>query len=85
MLGQHEMGDEIRHMMEQEVEHLETFDTLINERKVRPSVLDPVWGGQGLRLACNCGNGAKGGYGLHNRGGRGDWRTLSETGRKSWF
>ena len=50
VLGQHEMGDEIRHMMEQEVEHLETFDTLINERKVRPSFLDPVWGAAGFAL-----------------------------------
>ena len=50
VLGQHETGDEIRHMMEQEVEHLETFDTLINERKVRPSFLDPVWGAAGFAL-----------------------------------
>ena len=50
VLGQHEMGNEIRHMMEQEVEHLETFDTLINERKVRPSFLDPVWGAAGFAL-----------------------------------
>ena len=50
VLGQHEMGDEIRHMMEQEVEHLETFDTLINERKVRPSFLDPIWGAAGFAL-----------------------------------
>ena len=50
VLGQHEMGDEIRHMMEQEVEHLETFDTLINERNVRPSFLDPVWGAAGFAL-----------------------------------
>ena len=50
VLGRHEMGDEIRHMMEQEVEHLETFDTLINERKVRPSFLDPVWGAAGFAL-----------------------------------
>ena len=50
VLGQHKMGDEIRHMMNQEVEHLETFDTLINERKVRPSFLDPVWGAAGFAL-----------------------------------
>ena len=50
VLGQHEMGDEIRHMMKQEVEHLETFDTLINERNVRPSFLDPVWGAAGFAL-----------------------------------
>ena len=50
VLGQHEIGDEIRHMMEQEVEHLETFDRLINERKIRPSFLDPVWGAAGFAL-----------------------------------
>ena len=50
VLGRHEMGDEIRHMMEQEVEHLETFDTLINERRVRPSFLDPIWGAAGFAL-----------------------------------
>ena len=50
ILGNHPMGDEIRHMMEQEVEHLKTFDTLINERKVRPSLLDPVWGAAGFAL-----------------------------------
>jgi ubiquinone biosynthesis monooxygenase Coq7 len=50
VLGNHQMGDEIRHMMEQEVEHLETFDMLINERKVRPSLLDPVWGAAGFAL-----------------------------------
>ena len=50
VLGNHKMGDEIRHMMDQEVEHLETFDTLINDRKVRPSLLDPVWGAAGFAL-----------------------------------
>ena len=50
VLGKHEMGDEIRHMMEQEVEHLETFDTLINERRVRPSFFDPIWGAAGFAL-----------------------------------
>ena len=50
VLGEHKMGDEIRHMMEQEVEHLETFDMLINERKVRPSFLDPIWGVAGFTL-----------------------------------
>ena len=50
VLGQHEMGADIRHMMEQEAEHLETFDRLINERKVRPSFLDPIWEAAGLTL-----------------------------------
>ena len=50
VLGNHEMADEIRHMMDQEVEHLETFDSLLNERKVRPSLLDPLWGAAGFAL-----------------------------------
>ncbi len=50
ILGKHPMGDEIRHMMAQEVEHLETFDHLLNARSVRPSVLDPVWGAAGFAL-----------------------------------
>lgn len=50
VLANHEMADEIRHMMDQEVEHLETFDSLLNERKVRPSLLDPLWGLAGFTL-----------------------------------
>ena len=50
VLAKHEMADEIRHMMDQEVEHLETFDRLLNERRVRPSLLDPLWGAAGFTL-----------------------------------
>ena len=50
VLANHEMADEIRQMMDQEVEHLETFDSLLNERKVRPSLLDPLWGAAGFTL-----------------------------------
>jgi ubiquinone biosynthesis monooxygenase Coq7 len=50
VLANHEMADEIRHMMDQEVEHLETFDSLLNERQVRPSLLDPLWGAAGYTL-----------------------------------
>ena len=50
VLANHEMADEIRHMMDQEVEHLETFDSLLKERKVRPSLLDPLWGAAGFTL-----------------------------------
>ena len=50
VLGRTKMGDEIRHMMAQEVEHLETFDDLLNERQVRPSFLDPIWGAAGFAL-----------------------------------
>ena len=50
VLANHEMADEIRHMMDQEVEHLETFDSLLNERRVRPSFFDPLWGAAGFTL-----------------------------------
>ena len=50
ILRNHSSGPEIQHMMEQEVEHLETFESLLNERQVRPSLLDPVWGAAGFTL-----------------------------------
>ena len=43
-------AEEIQHMMEQEVEHLETFEKLLNDYEVRPSALDPVWGAAGFLL-----------------------------------
>lgn len=43
-------ASEIQHMMEQEIEHLETFETLLNDYKIRPSMLDPVWGAAGFIL-----------------------------------
>lgn len=36
-------ADTIRHMAEQEERHLKAFDRLVNERKVRPTALEPVW------------------------------------------
>jgi ubiquinone biosynthesis monooxygenase Coq7 len=50
VLRDHSSGPEIQHMMEQEVEHLETFEDLLNERGVRPSLLDPLWGVAGYAL-----------------------------------
>ena len=50
ILRGHEHEAEIQHMMEQEVEHLETFDRLLNEYQVRPSALDPLWGAAGFAL-----------------------------------
>ncbi len=44
VLANHEMADKIQHIMNQEVEHLETSDSLLNEKKVRLSVLDSPWG-----------------------------------------
>lgn len=35
--------DLIQHMKEQEDHHLETFDNIIREHKVRPTVLTPLW------------------------------------------
>jgi ubiquinone biosynthesis monooxygenase Coq7 len=40
----------IRHMAAQEQEHLRAFDTLINERRVRPTALEPVWRVAGYAL-----------------------------------
>ncbi|UCH74403.1 MAG: demethoxyubiquinone hydroxylase family protein [Rhodospirillales bacterium] len=39
----HPAGAEIRRMAEQEERHLETFETLIAERRVRPTALTPLW------------------------------------------
>ena len=50
VLGNHPDAAEIQHMMEQEEEHLEAFDHLLNEYQVRPSVLDPPWGAAGFLL-----------------------------------
>lgn len=42
--------DAIRHMAEQEQRHLKTFNTLINERRVRPTALEPIWRVAGFAL-----------------------------------
>lgn len=43
-------ADTIHHMAEQEERHLKAFDRLINERKVRPTALEPVWRVAGFAL-----------------------------------
>src|SRR5690242_4672724 len=43
-------ADTIRHMAEQEERHLKAFDRLVNERKVRPTALEPVWRVAGFAL-----------------------------------
>ena len=43
-------GAAIRHMYEQELAHLETFDRLMAERRVRPTALQPVWHLAGFAL-----------------------------------
>lgn len=40
----------VSHMAEQEKHHLETFEGLIRERKVRPTVLQPFWHVAGFAL-----------------------------------
>jgi ubiquinone biosynthesis monooxygenase Coq7 len=40
----------IRHMQEQEQEHLDTFSRLIAERRVRPTALLPIWHVAGFAL-----------------------------------
>ncbi len=43
-------ADAIRKMAEQEQEHLAAFDKIINERRVRPTALEPVWRVAGFAL-----------------------------------
>ena len=40
----------IQHMADQEQHHLKTFDRLVNERRVRPTALEPVWRVAGFAL-----------------------------------
>ena len=37
-------------MLKQEKQHLKTFETLVNERRVRPTALEPVWWVAGFAL-----------------------------------
>lgn len=50
VLGKEPIGDTIRHMAEQEQKHLDAFDRLIVERRVRPTALGPVWHAAGFAL-----------------------------------
>ncbi|WP_441726186.1 MULTISPECIES: demethoxyubiquinone hydroxylase family protein [unclassified Inquilinus] len=43
VLGRGPKGPVIEHMAEQEREHLETFDRMVVERGVRPTLLHPLW------------------------------------------
>lgn len=43
VMGRGPKGDLIRHMKAQEQHHLDTFTRLISERRVRPTVLLPLW------------------------------------------
>jgi ubiquinone biosynthesis monooxygenase Coq7 len=50
VLGAHPVAEEIRHMRDQEQEHLDTFSSLLNDYEVRPSLLSPFWNGAGFML-----------------------------------
>ncbi len=41
---------EIKHMLEQELNHLEYFEKEIIKRKVRPTILSPIWNIAGFAL-----------------------------------
>ncbi len=50
VLGDRPVGEQIRAMAEQEQRHLDTFDRLVVERRVRPTALSPVWHVAGYAL-----------------------------------
>ena len=43
-------GDMLRHMAEQEQQHLDTFNKMVAERRVRPTLLEPLWHLAGFAL-----------------------------------
>jgi len=50
VLGNGPAAESIRRMAAEEQRHLETFDRLVNERRVRPTALEPVWRVAGFAL-----------------------------------
>jgi ubiquinone biosynthesis monooxygenase Coq7 len=50
VLGRGPHGETLRHMRDQEVQHLKTFSHLIAARRVRPTVMLPVWRVAGFAL-----------------------------------
>ncbi len=50
VLGARASGAVIRRMAEQEARHLDRFDRMMNERRVRPTLLSPVWHVAGFAL-----------------------------------
>ncbi len=50
VLGERAGGGSIRQMANQEKRHLETFDRLVVERRVRPTLLAPLWHVAGFAL-----------------------------------
>lgn len=49
-IGSAQAVETIRHMAEQEKRHLKAFDGLVNERRVRPTALEPLWRIAGFAL-----------------------------------
>jgi ubiquinone biosynthesis monooxygenase Coq7 len=50
VLGRGAKGDLLRHMQAQEQHHLDTFKALIGERRVRPTLMLPLWHLAGFAL-----------------------------------
>ena len=50
VLGKTPVGDTIRHMAKQEEAHLAAFEELLAERRVRPTMLSPIWHAAGFAL-----------------------------------
>jgi ubiquinone biosynthesis monooxygenase Coq7 len=50
VLGDRPVGDRIRHMAEQEAVHKAEFDRLLVARRVRPTLLSPLWHVAGFAL-----------------------------------
>ena len=50
VLGRRPSGTLVRQMYEQELKHLESFDRLLADRRVRPTALQPVWHLAGFAL-----------------------------------
>ena len=50
VLGRRAIGDTLRQMQAQEQRHLDTFDALVRERRVRPTALMPLWHLAGFAL-----------------------------------
>ncbi len=46
----HPLYPKIKEMKDQEQEHLDTFNGLVNERGVRPTALNPFWHGAGFAM-----------------------------------
>ncbi|MDX1710178.1 MAG: demethoxyubiquinone hydroxylase family protein [Rhodovibrionaceae bacterium] len=50
VLGRTPVAPTLRHMYEQELRHLQTFESLMVEKRVRPTVFQPLWHVAGFAL-----------------------------------